>query len=95
MPLLSLTPLSTKILKDCFKSSIEYTFTSVPANNNDPAEEVKKKVQLLHQVFRVEALLIWRATFEELSTDKGWNAASKFTNARLLLGGSCKAKWTA
>jgi hypothetical protein len=96
MPLLSLTPLASKVLKDCFKSTIEYSFVSVPANGQHaPAQEVKKKVQIMHQVFNIEALLIWRSTFEELADDKNWNAAAKFTNARLLLGGSCKAKWSA
>jgi hypothetical protein len=48
MPLLSLTPLYSKILKDSFKTNIEYTFVSVSAHENDEAEEVKKKVQILH-----------------------------------------------
>jgi hypothetical protein len=93
MPLLSLTPLSAKVIKDCFKTTIEYTFTSVSAAGQQPAQEVKKKVQILHQVQQIEALLIWRATFNELCLEKLWNPRSKFMNARLLLAGSCKAKW--
>jgi hypothetical protein len=72
MPLLSLTPLNAKTLKDCFKSTVEYSFVSVAGNaaNNTPTQEVKKKIQVLHQVFELEVLLIWRATFEEMCEDK-------------------------
>ena len=94
MPLLSLTPLTSKQLKDCFKTTIEYTFISVRGAGANPGQEVKKKIPVLHQVTHLEALLIWRATFEELSQDKNWSPASKFINARLLLAGNCKTKWT-
>jgi hypothetical protein len=43
MPLLSLIPLSTKILKDCFKSTIEYTFISVAATGPNPPNHKKSK----------------------------------------------------
>jgi hypothetical protein len=88
MPTLSLTPISSKVLKDCFKSQVEYTFS--PAGT----EEVKKKIPVLHHVTDFEALLIWRSNFEEIAADKGWNRVSQFLNACLLLGGPTKQACT-
>ena len=89
MPTLSLTPISSKTLKDCFKSQVEYSFASAGT------EEVKKKIPVLHNVADFEALLIWRTNFEELAGDKGWNWVSMFINVRLLLSGPTKLKWIA
>lgn len=95
MPPLAIIPPSSKVFKDCFLSTVEYMFESVPAAGGNPAEEVKKKVKVLHEVHHLEALLMWRATFEELKVEKIWGPVSCFRNASLLLGGDAKDKWTA
>ena len=86
MPTLSLTPISSKTLKDCFKTQVEFTF-------GGPGEEVKKKIPVLHNVTDFEALLIWRSTFEEVSSQKGWSWVSMFNNVKLTLAGNCLKKW--
>lgn len=95
MPPLSIIAPSSKVFKDCFLSTVEYVFVSVPAQGQNPQEEVKKKVKVLHEVHHLEALLMWRSTFEEIKTEKGWGPQGCFRNALLLLGGDAKDKWIA
>lgn len=95
MPPLSIAVPSSRILKDCFLSTVEYQFESIPAHGGIAAEEVKKKVKVLHEVHHLEALLMWRSTFEEVKVEKIWGPVSCFRNAPLLLGGDAKDKWTA
>jgi hypothetical protein len=92
---LSVTPLSSRIIKDCFKSTVEYTMVSIAADapNHIEGEDVKKKIKVLHEVHHLEALLMWRAQFDELKKDKQWNAAACFRNAALLLSADAKDKW--
>jgi hypothetical protein len=90
---LSIEPLSSKIIKDCFKSSVEYTFVSVAARANVTQEEVKKKVRVLHEVHHLEALLLWRSQFAELQVETLWYAQDAFRNAALLLSVDAKEKW--
>jgi hypothetical protein len=93
MPPLSIELLSNSVIKDCFKTTIEYTFVSVAARANVAQEEVKKKVRVLHEVHHLEALLLWRSQFTELQVEKLWNATDSFRNAALLLSADAKEKW--
>ena len=95
MPPLAIIAPSSKIFKDYFLSTVEYVFVSVAAQGQNPQEEVKKKVKVLHEVHHLEALLIWRSTFEEVKVEKAWGQTSCFRNASLLLGGDAKDKWIA
>jgi hypothetical protein len=90
---LSIKPLSSKVIKDCFKSSVKYTIVSVTDRANSNTKEVKKKVRVLHVVHHLEALLLWRSQFTEFQIEKLWNAQEAFQNAVLLLSADAKEKW--
>jgi hypothetical protein len=95
MPNLSIQPPSPKVLKDCFRSTVEYKFISIASDedNDIEGEEVHKKVKVLHEVFHLEAYLMWRAQLKKLMEQKQWNAVAKFTNVGLLLDGDASEKW--
>ena len=93
MPLLSLQPIDKKTIKECFRTSIEFTFSSTVTTQARTGETVTKKVLVLHETHSLEAFLMWATTFDELATDKNWTASDKFRNAALLLSGEAKEKW--
>jgi hypothetical protein len=93
MPPLSIKPLSNRIIKDCLKTTVKYTFVSVAARAIVAQEEVKKKVRALHEVHHLEALLLWKLQFVKLQVEKLWNATDSFWNAMLLLSADAKEKW--
>ncbi len=92
MPSITLKPLSNQVLKECFKSSIEFKLISVPGDSEHgvEAQEIKKRFRVLHHVDELEALLIWKSELIDLGNSKGWNWQSWYRNTILTLADTAK-----
>ena len=92
MPSITLKPLSNQVLKECFKSNVEFKIVSVPGDPSQGIEqqEVKKRIRVLHNVDELEALLIWKSELIDLGSAKYWTWESWYRNTVITLADTAK-----
>ena len=92
MPSITLKPLSNQVLKECFKSNVEFKIVSVPGDPSQGIEqqEVKKRIRVLHHVDELEALLIWKSELIDLGSAKYWTWESWYRNTVITLADTAK-----